>query len=74
MVKEPALAEVVGPWSEPAVRNRILEHMKDGFKVVFMGKDKRNFNYVEPNDPNYHLRQHQTNVADEQMVTYLVRQ
>jgi hypothetical protein len=74
MAKTPALAEVIGPWSEPQVQATILGHMNDGYRIVHMTKEKRRTDYVEPSNPNYQVLQHKTNSADEVLVTYMARE
>lgn len=74
MAKDAALAEILGPWSEPAVRNEVLAKMHDGFKIVHMSHEKRAVEYVKPDDPNYHVNQFKTNSPDQVLVTYMARQ
>jgi hypothetical protein len=70
----PALAEIVGPWSNPQVNAEILMKLNEGFKIVFMAKEKRSVSYVKPDDPDYQLKQFRTSSGDEEMVTYMVRE
>jgi len=74
MATTPALAQVVGPWTDTQVNAQILQHMNEGFRIVHMSNETRKQSYVSPDDPNYHLLQHKTNSNEPVMVTYLARE
>jgi hypothetical protein len=73
-VKAPALAQVIGPWSEPQVQVSILGHLADGYRIVHMTSEKRRLDYVDPNSPSYHIDQHKTNSTEPVLVTYMARE
>ena len=73
MANSVGLKQVIGPWEDPKVREDILASLKDGFTIVHMGQEKRSQTYVEPNDPDYHRKQYQTNSGEMALVTYLAK-
>jgi hypothetical protein len=68
------ICTVVGPWESPDIKKAVLDKLEDGYTIVHMAHEVRRAEYVDPQDPNYNLKQFQTRSGDPQLVTYLAKQ